>query len=285
MFLGAGMDGGPPLSADQFNDRLRQIHDSLPRRLRQCADYAARHQARLAQATVADFARGAGVPASAVVRFSQVMGFSGYAQLRQLFRSPFEMPRTDYTQRLAELRSRGQGQSVQLLADFIGAARESLDRMADSIMPDRFEAAVQLLADADLVHTIGFGRCFPIAAQVAHGWDRMEVPQVLHGAAGDLPGLQAIRAGDALLLIATSPISDELRRLVTSLPRSDARLVAGCDPGVEMHLRHRAICLVLAEAEAAGFRTLASMMTLTLALAAAVAALRVPTGSDLTAVG
>ena len=89
------MDGSSPLNIDQFNDRLSRVHDSLPRRLRQCADYAALHQARLAQETVADFARGAGVPASAVVRFSQVMGFSGYAELRQLFRTPFEMPRTD----------------------------------------------------------------------------------------------------------------------------------------------------------------------------------------------
>lgn len=268
------MDGGAPLNTDQFVERLQQLHDSLPRRLRQCADYAARHQARLAQATVADFARGAGVPASAVVRFSQVMGFSGYAEMRNLFRSPFLMPRPDYAERLAELRQRGQGQSVGLLVDFIEAARQSLDRMADSVDPAEFDLAVRKLARAGLIHNIGFGRCFAISAQVGHGWDRMEVPQVLHGAVGDLPGVQAIRPGDAVLLMAISPISRELLEFVAALRPSGASLVAICDPGVAMHLRQRALCLVLTEAEAAGFRPLSSMMTLSIALSAAVAATR-----------
>lgn len=268
------MDGGAPLNTDQFIERLQQLHEVLPRRLRQCADYAARHQARLAQATVADFARGAGVPASAVVRFSQVMGFSGYAEMRNLFRGPFVLPRPGYAERLADLRQRGQGQASGLLADFIDAARQSLEMLADSVDTQVFDLAARKLGQAGLIHTIGLGRCFAIAAQVAYGWDRMEVPQVLHGATRDLPALHAIRPGDAVLLVVVSPLNAELLEFLKTLCRSDASIVAICDPGVAMHLRQCALCLVLAEAEAAGFRPLSSAMTLSTALATAVAAAR-----------
>ena len=75
-----------PASIEEFRERLSQITDDLPRRLRQCADHIAANTDRIAVSTVAELAAGADVPPSALMRFCQIMGFSGFSGMQKLFR-------------------------------------------------------------------------------------------------------------------------------------------------------------------------------------------------------
>ena len=75
-----------PASAEAFHQRLAGLIDTLPRRLRQCADHLVLNLDRIAVSTVAELAAGADVPPSAVIRFCQIIGFSGYSELQRLFR-------------------------------------------------------------------------------------------------------------------------------------------------------------------------------------------------------
>ncbi|MDP5306871.1 MurR/RpiR family transcriptional regulator [Paracoccus spongiarum] len=268
------MDGGAPHSTDEFIARLQELHGSLPKRLRQCAEYAARQQARLAQATVAEFARGAGVPASAVVRFSQAMGFSGYSQMRDLFRSPFQMPRPDYAQRLQQLSRQGAARPAGLLAEFTEAGRLSLERMLDTVDGSDFDRAAGMLARAGVIHVVGHGRCFAAAAHTAYILERVEVPALLHGAFGQISGVTSVRGGDAVLAISFSPPVQETLDFCAEAQRAGAQVVAIADPGVAARLGSGALCLNLIEVEAAGFRPMTATSILALALAAATGGLR-----------
>lgn len=278
------MDGGAPHSRDEFIARIQAMHGSLPKRLRQCAEYAARQQARLAQATVAEFARGAGVPASAVVRFSQAMGFSGYSQMRDLFRSPFELPRIDYAQRLEQLSRQGAARPAGLLAEFVEAGRVSMERLIDTVDASDFDRAAGLLSRAGMIHVIGHGRCFAAAAHTAYILERVEVPSMLHGAFGQMSGAGSVRRGDAVLAISFSPAVQETLDFCAGARRRGAQLVAITDPGVALRLGPSALRLNLVEIEAAGFRPMTATATLTLALAAATGGLRAltrkPAGPD-----
>ena len=64
----------PPATISDFTARLDRLHGTLPRRLQQCADHVARHLDDIALSTVADLARAADVPPSALMRFCQLMG-------------------------------------------------------------------------------------------------------------------------------------------------------------------------------------------------------------------
>ena len=75
-----------PASIDDFRSRLADLIDQLPRRLRQCADHIAANEDRIAVSTVADLATGADVPPSALIRFCQILGFSGFSEMQRLFR-------------------------------------------------------------------------------------------------------------------------------------------------------------------------------------------------------
>lgn len=268
------MDGGAPHNTDEFIARLREIHGSLPKRLRQCAEYAAHQQTRLAQATVAEFARGAGVPASAVVRFCQAMGFSGYSQMRDLFRTPFELPRPDYAQRLEQLSRYGDSRPAGLLAEFAEAGRLSMERMIETVDPTDFDRAAGVLARAGLIHVVGHGRCFAAAAHTAFILERVEVPAMLHGAFGQMGGVNTVREGDVVLAISFAPALQETLDFCHEAGRNGARLVAIADPGAAALLGRNCLSLMLSEVEAAGFRPMTATATLTLALAAATGGLR-----------
>ncbi len=75
-----------PTNVKEFEARLLEVADRLPKRLKQCADFVAANQDRIAVSTVAEMAEGAGVQSSAFMRFCQILGFSGFSEMQKLFR-------------------------------------------------------------------------------------------------------------------------------------------------------------------------------------------------------
>ncbi len=89
-----------PATVEEFRERLAELSDSLPKRLRQCADYIGANTDRIAVSTVAELAAGADVPPSALMRFCQMMGFSGFSEMQKLFREAYSPGWPDYSTRL-----------------------------------------------------------------------------------------------------------------------------------------------------------------------------------------
>ncbi|MFD1808931.1 MurR/RpiR family transcriptional regulator [Gemmobacter lanyuensis] len=98
-----------PATVEEFRERLAELSDSLPKRLRQCADYIAANTDRIAVSTVAELAAGADVPPSALMRFCQMMGFSGFSEMQKLFREAYSPGWPDYSTRLKNLKETGAG--------------------------------------------------------------------------------------------------------------------------------------------------------------------------------
>lgn len=268
------MDGGKPVTPDEFIARIQAMHGSLPRRLRQCAEYAARHQTRLAQATVAEFARGAGVQASAVVRFSQAMGFTGYSQMRDLFRTPFELPRPDYARRIEQMERQGEARPAGVLAEMAKLGRLSLERMIETVDPSDFDSAAGLVARAGLVHVVGHQGCFAAAAHLAHILERVGVPVLLHGGCGPARSAASVRADDVVLVMAFSPLLAETQQFCDESGAKGAQVIAISDRSGAARLGKAAPALILSEAEAGGFHPMTATATLAMALAVAAGGLR-----------
>ena len=141
-------DQPAPQNVEEFHQRLRAMTDALPKRLRQCAEYLAAHADRIALSTVAELAQAAGVQPSALMRFCQIMGFSGFSEMQRLFRESYAQVWPDYATRLRNLSAQGPESSTTLLAGFIDASRISLEKLAKTAEPDRLEAAVATLGAA-----------------------------------------------------------------------------------------------------------------------------------------
>ncbi|WP_105382766.1 MurR/RpiR family transcriptional regulator [Neorhizobium alkalisoli] len=263
-------EGGGPTTIKAFEERLLEVAERLPKRLRQCAEYVAANKDRIAVSTVAEMAEGAGVQPSAFMRFCQIMGFSGFSEMQKLFRESFVGGWPDYTTRLQHLREKAEGSPSALLAEFVEAGRTSLENLFKTIEPQSLEQAVQVLADAQMIHIIGLRRSFPVASYMAYAFEKMDVPAMLHSTVGRLDNRNAIRSGDVLLAITFSPYSAETIELVEAAQARGIQVVALTDTIVSPLRKYEAITLSVSEVDFGAFRSLSATLCLAIALSVAV---------------
>lgn len=264
----------PPTSIKAFEERLLEISPDLPKRLKQCADFVAANQDRIAVSTVAEMASGAGVQSSAFMRFCQILGFSGFSEMQRLFRYSYAGGWPDYTTRLQHLRDTAGGSAPALLAEFAEAGRTSLESVLKTIEPEALEAAVAILAKANMIHIVGVRRAFPVASYLAYALEKMQVPAMLHSAVGKMENQHAIRPGDMLLAISFSPYSAETIDLAEVVAERNIPVVAVTDTIVSPLCRLATQSLLVTEVDFGAFRSLSATLCLAITLAVAVGTAR-----------
>ena len=262
-----------PQSVDEFRARLAGLGDDLPKRLRQCADYIGANLDRIAVSTVAEIAAGADVPPSAVMRFCQILGFSGYSGMQRLMREAYSPGLPDYATRLANLKA-GAGGAGRLLAEFVEAGRLSLEGLAKSVDPAALETAVHALAGAEMIHIIGLRRAYPVASYLAYVLEKMSVPAMLHEGAGKLDHRHALRPKDAGLAISFAPYSEETLSFTREARARGLAVVALTDQATSPLARSADTALTVQEVDFGAFRALSATIALALALAVAVGTAR-----------
>lgn len=263
-----------PDSIKAFEERLVQVSDALPKRLKQCADYVATNKDRIAVSTVAEMAEGAGVQPSAFMRFCQILGFSGFSEMQRLFRDSFVGGWPDYSTRLHHLRETASGSPSALLAEFVDAGRVSLEGVLQTVDAHLLEQAVKRLTKARMIHIVGMRRSFPVASYIAYAFEKMSVPAMLHTAVGKLESYHAIREGDVLLAITFSPYSTETLELVEQVSERGIPVVAITDTIVSPLHKFDATTLTVSEVDFGAFRSLSATLCLAIALSVAVGTAR-----------
>lgn len=266
--------GQAPVSIEEFQARLVQISENLPKRLLQCADYIALNTDRIAVSTVAELSAAAGVQPSAFMRFCQLMGFSGFSEMQRMFRETYKHRWPDYTTRLEKLRAGGSDSPRALLAEFVEAGRASLAALASTLDADALDRAVAILARAEMIHLIGLRRAFPIASYLTYAFEKMEIPAMLHDGVGNFNHRHALRKGDALMAITFAPYTKDTVDMVRLAREAGHEVVAITDALNSPLHRMGAVPLVVSELDVGAFRTLSASLTLALTLAVAVGARR-----------
>ncbi len=263
-----------PSSMDEFRERLADLADSLPKRLRQCADYVGKNLDRIAVSTVSEIATGADVPPSAVMRFCQMLGFSGFSEMQKLFRESYFSGWPDYGVRLQNLKDRGAGSPSALLGEFIEAGRLSLESLAASVDEAGLNEAVNLLVHAETIHIVGYRRAFPVSTYLAYVFEKMSVPTMLHDGVGKLDPRFAMRKGDAMLAITFAPYSEETVSLALEARARGLPVVALTDFATSPLGRIADTVLTVHEVDFGAFRSLSATIALAISLAVAVASAR-----------
>ena len=265
---------GAPSSVEEFRHRLANVSDSLPKRLRQCAEYIAANSDRIAVSTVAELATGADVPPSALMRFCQILGFSGFSEMQKLFRDAYAPGWPDYSTRLNNLKENGAGSPAALLAEFVEAGRLSLEQLAKSADEAALTQAVQHLARADTLHVIGLRRAYPVASYLTYVFEKMQVPAMLHDGVGKLDHRHALRPGDACIAITFAPYSDETLALAQDAQSRGLPVIGITDRVTSPLARLSTTVLTVPEVDFGAFRSLSATLALSIALAVAIGSAR-----------
>ncbi|MCX2725476.1 MurR/RpiR family transcriptional regulator [Roseibium salinum] len=263
-----------PKTIDAFFNRLGGKADQLPKRLKQFANYIAANPDRVAVSTVAELAESADVQPSAVMRFSQEMGFSGFSQMQKLFRSGYAQKWPDYATRLAKLREHGTESPSALLAEFVEVGRASLENLLTTVDPVALQQAVDVLARAETIHMIGFRRAFPVTSYLAYAFEKMNVPAVLHSGIANMNMEHLIRPNDAVIAVTFAPYSEMTIDMATKARATGADIVAITDVVTSPLSRLKAIQLLVSELDVGAFRALSASLSLAIALAVSVGAAR-----------
>ena len=79
---------------------IQTRYDSLSKRLKQVAKYILDNSDSIVFDTVAVIAEKADVPPSTLIRFASEFGFSGFNEMKQIFRENLIEKTTKYTERL-----------------------------------------------------------------------------------------------------------------------------------------------------------------------------------------
>lgn len=248
---------------------------TLPRRLAQVASFALDNPDEIAFGTAASIAARADVQPSTLVRLSQSLGYQGFSDLQQVFRSRLRERVLNYDERLQQLKAHaiGGSRAALILHGFLDSAERSLSEARHGLEPERIEQAVELLADAETIYLVGLRRSFPIAAYMAYAMGKLGIRNVLvDGVAGLGPEqLGFVTARDAVISISFTPYASETVALTQAARGKAARIVTITDSAFSPIAPIADLWFEVVEANFEGFRSLAVTMALAMSLSVALA--------------
>jgi DNA-binding MurR/RpiR family transcriptional regulator len=266
--------GQPPRDLKSLRALIADRRPSLPKRLVQVTEFAAAQPEEIAFGTVATIAAKAHVQPSTLVRFAQALGYAGFSDLQAVFRAHARLRWQDYEQRLATLHEDSTDDDpAALLRRFMDTSLVSVQRATQTLDADSLQQAVDLLGRAQTIHLLAARRSFPVAAYLAYALRnlavRCELVDQVAGLAPEQVGL--IAPHDAVLAVSFTPYARATVEWAALAARHQVPVLAITDSPFSPLAQSATVWLEVAEADYAGFRSLAATMGLAMTLAVAVA--------------
>lgn len=240
-----GSEAAPPRDYDALRKMVVSRWEDLPRRLTQVAEYALNNPDDVAFGTAASIAAKADVQPSTLVRFSQALGYQGFSDLQDVFRSRLRDRVLNYDERLAQMREHGLGASraSTILEGFADASMRSLSALTAKHEPEIMERALDVLTPAETIYLIGLRRSFPVTSYMAYGLGKLDVRTVLVDAVAGLAPEQTnfISPRDAAVTISFTPYASETVALANQAKDNGAGIVAITDSVFSPSIKNRSI--------------------------------------------
>ena len=266
--------GEPPRDLKSLRVLIAERLPGLPKRLVQVTEFATAQPEEIAFGTVATIAAKAHVQPSTLVRFAQALGYSGFSDLQAVFRSHARLRWQDYDQRLETLHEESTDEDpAALLRCFMNASLMSVERAMQTMDAESLRQAVELLGRAQTIHLLAARRSFPVAAYLAYALRKLaircDLVDQVAGLAPEQVGL--IAPNDAVVAVSFTPYARATVEWAALAARHQVPVLAITDSPFSPLVRTATAWLEVAEADYAGFRSLAATMALATTLAVAVA--------------
>ena len=199
-----------------FSDRLQVI-----------AEFALDHPTDMALGTVAEVAERAKVQPSAIVRFAHAIGYGGFTEMQQIFRSRLVAGAApSYKERIAGLRRDGRFRSDNsphdLLSRFASEGAVSLESAQEYVREADLTRAIGIMGAAQTIYVVGLGGSFPVAAHLTYVLRRMGRRVVLLDGLGSALGDHVLTATpqDAVIAISFRPYNRDTVQLFPRFSRA-----------------------------------------------------------------
>lgn len=265
----------PPRDFAALKALITERAQQLPKRLTQIAGFALENPDEIAFGTVSSIAEQAAVQPSALVRFAQALGYEGFSDMQEIFRSRLRDRILNYDERLLQLRQHARDTSKPnvIFQGFCEASAQSIAALQEKLDPAGLDRAVDALAQAETIYLIGLRRSFPIASYMAYALGKLGVRAILVDAVGGLAAEQISFAGpgDAVLAISFTPYASETVALTRAAVARGVPVVSVTDSPFSPLAQVAGLWIEISEANFEGFRSMAATLTLAMTLTVAIA--------------
>ncbi|GAB7527888.1 MurR/RpiR family transcriptional regulator [Pseudomonas sp. 3A(2025)] len=267
-----------PISAEELLRMITEQYEELPRQLKRIASYMSQQSGRIMVDRISDIARECEVHPSAIVRFSQRFGFSGFSEMQALFRDAYThktTPVQNYQQRIRSMiadkaHKAGAG---DLARECVNATLSGLERLSDDLDDEAFEKAVDLVVNAENIYVVGVRRSFAVADYLVynlqHTNKRIHLISGLGG--GYREQMRSIRSTDLLIAISFTPYGKETQHCLRIAQHNQAKTLIVTDSNLSPLAKRANSVLLVNEGSSFAFRSLSATLCLCQALFIAVA--------------
>ncbi|MBA5979064.1 MurR/RpiR family transcriptional regulator [Pseudomonas sp. MD195_PC81_125] len=268
----------PPINAERLLQLITDEYDTLPRQLKRIASYMSQQSERIMVDRISDIARECEVHPSAIVRFSQRFGFSGFSEMQALFRTAYThkaSPVHNYQQRIRSMiaNQSQQASDGDLARECIDATRSGIERLGRELDDVAFEKAVDLIVNADNIYVVGVRRSFAVADYLVynlqHTHKRIHLVSGLGGSYREQ--MRSVRSGDLVIAISFTPYAKETQHCLRYARQQQANTLILTDSHLSPLAKNANSLLLVNEGSALAFRSLSATLCLCQALFVAVA--------------
>ena len=246
-----------------FSDRLRVI-----------AEFALDHPTDMALGTVAEVAERAKVQPSAIVRFAHAIGYGGFTEMQQIFRTRLVAGAApSYKERIDGLRRDGRFRTDNsphdLLTRFASEGAVSLESAQEYVREADLTRAIGIMGAAHTIYVVGLGGSFPVAAHLTYVLRRMGRRVVLLDGLGSALGDHVLTATpqDAVIAISFRPYNRDTVQLFPDFLARGVPGIAVTDSLLSPILAGAEVAFEIPDMPEAALRTMVAPMCLVQSLA------------------
>ena len=260
-----------PNNINELNNLLQNSYPTLSKKMKLIAFYIIDQPQKLALNTLAVIAEDIGVYPSTLVRFAKHFGFSGFAEIQELFKVKISQSAINYHQRITDVKKITVGDlstsSSNIFHDVTSRNIAATKVLSEQIDGEQIEESVQALCTANEVIICGSNRAQPIASYFYYMLNNLGIRCRITNNADDEENLSHwLDDKTVLIAITYNPYSSWTTEAVKEAKQSNAKVILLTDTKLNpiAHLADYLFCVH--EAEIHTFRSLGATMCLVQAI-------------------
>ena len=263
-----------PTNYEGLRQEIARQHGDFSDRLRVIAEFALEHPTEMALGTVAEVAERATVQPSAIVRFANAIGYSGFTEMQQVFRNRLvDSAVPSYKERITRMRRDGRFTGANsprsVLGRFASEGIVSLESLQDRVREADLARAIQILNPAKTIYVLGLGGSFPVAAHLTYVLRKLGRRVTMLDGLGSAILDQASQAttSDALVAISFRTYNPDTVRIFPEIVARGVPAITITDSLLSPIVQESTVVFEIPDMPEAALRTMVAPMCLAQALA------------------
>jgi DNA-binding MurR/RpiR family transcriptional regulator len=228
-------------SVEEVIDVLKRRHPTMSAKHKLIAAHIISQPEDIAVSSTQEIAQSLEINPATLVRFAQSLSFSGFSELKKVFKQQVKNSKTGYTQKAQHLAAHAGKKDISpLFTELISAQRENLDAVFEKTPLNLLMKVADQLITAKNVYIIGLRSCFSSAHTLHYNCQliRKNV-HISHGIGGTLVDrVRNISKDDVLVSISTKPYSNQTILITEFAKDCGATIVSLTDSELSPLLLH-----------------------------------------------